>query len=274
MNLDFTEDEIRRYSRHILLPEVGGTGQARLRDARVLVVGAGGLGSPVLLYLAAAGVGTIGLIDDDVVDISNLQRQIAHTTQSIGTAKVQSAAATARAINPNVTIEEHQTRLTPDNALDLVSRYDLVCDGTDNFATRFLVADACVLARRALVSAAVLRFDGQLSVFKPHAGAEFPCYRCLYPEPPPEGMVPSCSEAGVFGAVVGVMGTLQATEALKELLGIGETLAGKLLIWDALASRFRMVRLKRDPQCRACGTEARLRDLSSHRAAPETACAV
>jgi adenylyltransferase/sulfurtransferase len=274
MNLDFTEEEIRRYSRHILLPEVGGTGQARLREARVLVVGAGGLGSPALLYLAAAGVGTIGLIDDDVVDISNLQRQIAHTTASIGLPKVRSAAASVRAINPHVAIEEHQKRLTPENALDLVSRYDLVCDGTDNFATRFLVADACVLARRTLVSAAVLRFDGQLSVFKPHAGAEFPCYRCLYPEPPPEGMVPSCSEAGVFGAVVGVMGTLQATEALKELLGIGETLAGRLLIWDALASRFRMVRLKRDPQCRACGAEAALRDLSSHRPAPEPACAV
>jgi adenylyltransferase/sulfurtransferase len=274
MNLDFTEEEIQRYSRHILLPEVGGTGQARLREARVLVVGAGGLGSPVLLYLAAAGVGAIGLIDDDVVDISNLQRQIAHTTQAIGTPKVGSAAASARAINPHVTIEEHQVRLGPANALDLVSRYDLVCDGTDNFATRFLVADACVLARRTLVSAAVLRFDGQLSVFKPHAGAGFPCYRCLYPEPPPEGMVPSCSEAGVFGAVVGVMGTLQATEALKELLGIGETLAGKLVIWDALASRFRVVRLKRDPQCRACGAEATLRDLSWHCAAPAAACAV
>ena len=274
MNLHFSEEEIRRYSRHILLPEVGGTGQAKLRSARVLVVGAGGLGSPVLLYLAAAGVGTIGLIDHDVVDISNLQRQIAHTTQSVGAPKVRSAAASARAINPHVTIEEHQERLTPAIALDLVPRYDLVCDGTDNFPTRFLVADACVLARRTLVSAAVLRFDGQLSVFKPHAGDEFPCYRCLYPEPPPEGMVPSCSEAGVFGAVTGVMGTLQATEALKELLGIGETLAGKLLIWDALASRFRVVKLRRDPGCAACGAQATLHDLSAHQPAPEAACAV
>jgi len=274
MNLDFTEDDIRRYSRHILLPEVGGIGQARLRDARVLVVGAGGLGSPLLLYLAAAGVGTIGLVDDDVVDISNLQRQVVHTTAAIGVAKVRSAAATARALNPGVTIEEHQTRLTPLNALDLVGAYDLVCDGTDNFATRFLVADACVLAGRTLVSAAVLRFDGQLSTFKPQAGPDFPCYRCLYPEPPPDGMIPSCSEAGVFGAVTGVMGTLQATEVLKELLGIGETLAGKLLIWDALATRFRVVRLRRDPQCAACGEHATLRDLSSHQTIPEAACAV
>jgi molybdopterin-synthase adenylyltransferase len=228
----------------------------------------------VLLYLAAAGVGTIGLIDHDVVDISNLQRQIAHTTQSIGQMKVHSAAVSARAINPHVAIEEHQERLSPGNALDLVSRYDLVCDGTDNFPTRFLVADACVLARRTLVSAAVLRFDGQLSVFKPHAGAEFPCYRCLYPEPPPEGVVPSCSEAGVFGAVTGVMGTLQATEALKELLGIGDTMAGRLLIWDALAARFRTVKLRRDPGCAACGERATLHDLSSHQPAPETACAI
>ena len=274
MDLDFTEEEIRRYSRHILLPEVGGTGQAKLRSARVLLIGAGGLGSPLLLYLAAAGVGTIGLIDHDVVDISNLQRQIAHRTESLGAPKVRSAAASARAINPHVTIEEHPEKLTPANALDLVSRYDLVCDGTDNFPTRFLVADACVLARRTLVSAAVLRFDGQLAVFKPHAGEEFPCYRCLYPEPPPEGLVPSCSEAGVFGAVVGVMGTLQATEALKELLGIGETMAGRLLIWDALAARFRVVKLRRDPDCAACGVHATLHDLASHQTAPEVACAV
>ena len=273
MNLDFTDEEVRRYSRHILLQEVGGTGQAKLRAARVLAIGAGGLGSPLLLYLAAAGIGAIGLVDDDTVDISNLQRQVAHTTASIGAPKVASAAAAARAINPGVTIEAHETRLTAGNALDLVSRYDLVCDGTDNFATRFLVSDACVLARRTLVSAAVLRFDGQLSTFKPHAG-DFPCYRCLYPEPPPDGLVPSCSEAGVLGAVTGVMGTLQATEVLKELLGIGETLAGRLLIWDALATRFRVVRLKRDPECRACGAHATLHDLSGHAPATEPACAV
>jgi molybdopterin/thiamine biosynthesis adenylyltransferase len=274
MNLDFTEAEISRYSRHILLPEVGGTGQATLRASRVLLVGAGGLGSPLILYLAAAGIGTIGVVDDDDVELSNLQRQVAHRTADIGTAKVASAAAAATAINPLVTIETHRTRLTAGNALDLIGRYDLVCDGTDNFATRFLVADACVLAKRTLVSAAVLRFEGQLSVFKPHAGPEFPCYRCLYPEPPPPGLVPSCSEAGVLGAVTGVMGTLQATEVLKELLGIGDTLAGQLLLWDALATRFRTVRLKRDPHCPACSATATLHDLTAHAVTKEPACAI
>lgn len=267
MDLDFTEDEIRRYSRHILLAEVGGTGQARLKAARVLIVGAGGLGSPLALYLAAAGVGTIGIIDDDQVEISNLQRQVAHTTDRIGSLKVESAAAAMRAINPDVEVELHATRIGPDNALELVARYDIVCDGTDNFATRFLVADACVLARRTLVSAAVLRFDGQLSVFKPHAHEGNPCYRCLYPEAPPAGLVPSCSEAGVLGAVTGVMGTLQATETLKEILGIGESLSGRLLIWDALAARIRTVRLRQDPDCALCGPHARITDLSAHRGA-------
>ena len=232
MSLDFSEDEIVRYSRHILLPEVGGTGQARLREARVLVVGAGGLGSPLALYLAAAGIGTLGLVDDDRVELSNLQRQVAHTASRLGQPKVHSAAEAARAINPAVRVEAHQTRLTAGNALDLVGAYDLVCDGSDNFATRFLVADACALARRTLVSAAVLRFDGQLSTFKPHAGG--PCYRCLHPAPPPPGLIPSCGEAGILGAVTGVMGSLQATEVLKEVLGIGEGLSGRLLIWDAL----------------------------------------
>ena len=253
MDLDFTEAEISRYSRHILLPDVGGTGQARLRAARVLVVGAGGLGSPLLLYLAAAGVGTIGLIDHDHVELSNLQRQIAHGTDDLGRAKVESAAAAARRINPDVTIEPHRLRLDAGNARALVAGYDIVCDGTDNFATRFLVADACVAERRTLVSAAVLRFEGQLATFKPHAGADLPCYRCLYPAPPPPNLVPSCSEAGVLGAVTGVMGTLQATEVLKEILGIGDSLAGRLLIWDALAARFRTIRLRRDPACAGCG---------------------
>lgn len=270
MDLDFTEDEIRRYSRHILLAEVGGIGQAKLKAARVLVVGAGGLGSPLTLYLAAAGIGTIGIVDDDRVELSNLQRQIAHTTDSIGEAKVASAARSALAINPGVRIETHATRLSADNALELIARYDVVCDGTDNFATRFLVADACVLARRTLVSAAVLRFEGQLSVFRPDG----PCYRCLYPEPPPEGTVPTCSEAGVLGAVTGVMGTLQATETLKEILGVGETLAGRLLIWDALATRFRTVRLHRDQHCAACGESATITDLSRHRDAAAPACSV
>ncbi len=262
MDLDFTEDEISRYSRHILLAEVGGVGQAKLRAARVLIIGAGGLGSPLALYLAAAGVGTLGLVDDDVVDLSNLQRQIAHTTDRVGQPKVQSAAAAARAINPAVKIEVHRTRLDDRNALGLIAGYDLVCDGSDNFPTRFLVSDACVLARRTLVSAAVLRFDGQLSTFKPHVGG--PCYRCLHPAPPPDGMIPSCSEAGILGAVTGVMGSLQATEALKEIMGIGEGLSGRLMIWDALAARVRTVGLRRDPACPACGDAPTLRDLSAH----------
>jgi len=261
MDMDFTEDEIGRYSRHILLAEVGGVGQAKLRAARVLVVGAGGLGSPLVLYLAAAGVGTIGLIDDDVVELSNLQRQIAHTMDRLGTPKVASAAAAARAINPDVSIEAHEARLTPENALALVGQYDIVCDGSDNFATRFLVADACVLAARTLVSAAVLRFDGQLSTFKPHLDPEGPCYRCLHPAPPPDGMIPSCSEAGILGAVTGVMGSLQATEVLKEIMGIGEGLSGRLVIWDALSARFRTVRLRRDPGCALCGPQPRITSL-------------
>ena len=249
-NTDFTDDEIARYSRHILLEEVGGEGQAKLRAARVLIVGAGGLGSPLLLYLAAAGIGTIGLIDDDAVDLSNLQRQIAHTTPRLGQPKVHSATQAAHAINPATIIEPHQLRLTEANAAELVAAYDITCDGSDNFPTRFLVADACLAARRTLVSAAVLRFDGQLSTFKPHEGG--PCYRCLHPAPPPEGAFPSCSEAGILGAVTGVMGTLQATEVLKEILGIGETLSGRLLLWDALATRIRTIRLPKDPACPAC----------------------
>ncbi len=272
MDLDFSEADIQRYSRHILLAEVGGTGQAKLGAARVLIVGAGGLGSPLLLYLAAAGVGTIGIIDDDVVELSNLQRQVAHGTDRLGMAKVESAAMAARAINPGVRIEPHAVRLDAANAAALIDGYDIVCDGSDNFATRFLVADACALGRRTLISAAVLRFEGQLSTFKPHAGG--PCYRCLYPEPPPPGLVPSCSEAGVLGAVTGVMGTLQATEVLKEILGIGEGLSGRLLIWDALAMRFRVIRLPRDPGCALCGPAPSLRDLAHHARSEAPACGV
>lgn len=262
MQPDLSEEDIRRYSRHILLAEVGGIGQNRLKQARVLVIGAGGLGSPLILYLAAAGIGTIGIIDSDTVEVSNLQRQIAHTTTGIGRSKAESAASTAHAINPTINFEIHDIQLTAANAIDLVSQFDIICDGTDNFPTRFLVADACVLARRTLISAAVLRFDGQLSVFKPHEVG--PCYRCLYPEPPPRGLVPTCSEAGVLGAVTGVMGALQATEVLKEVLGIGESLAGKLLVWDALATRFRTVKLPRDPECLLCSSKATVRDLSAH----------
>jgi adenylyltransferase/sulfurtransferase len=252
MDREFSEDEINRYSRHILLKEVGGEGQAKLMAARVLVVGAGGLGSPLILYLAAAGVGTIGIIDDDRVELSNLQRQIAHGVDQLGRYKVESAAAAVQAINPAVVVEAHPLRLTAENAAELIEQYDLVCDGSDNFATRFLVADACVLAKRTLVSAAVLRFDGQLSTFKPHADPDGPCYRCLYPAPPPDGLIPSCGEAGILGAVTGVMGSLQATEVLKEIMGIGEGLSGRLVIWDALSSRFRTIRLRRDPACAVC----------------------
>jgi adenylyltransferase/sulfurtransferase len=271
--MDFTEDQIQRYARHILLPEVGGEGQARLNAARVLIIGAGGLGSPVALYLAAAGVGTIGIVDDDRVELSNLQRQVAHTTARIGETKVASATAAMTAINPEVRVVQHATRITAANAMDLVSAYDLVCDGSDNFATRFLVADACHLAGRTLVSAAVLRFEGQLSTFRSHRKGE-PCYRCLHPSPPPDGMVPSCAEAGVFGAVTGVLGTLQATEVLKEIIGIGESMSGRLLLWDALAARFRTVRLSPDPACALCGPHATITDLSAHETLPAPACTV
>lgn len=253
MDLDFSEAEIQRYARHILLKEVGGTGQARLKAGSVLIVGAGGLGSPLALYLAAAGVGRIGICDADTLELSNLQRQVAHATDSVGRKKVESAAGAMRRLNPEVTVEALDARLDAGNVAALIGPYDIICDGTDNFDTRFLLSDACVAARKTLVSAAVLRFEGQLSVFKPHAGPAHPCYRCLYPEPPPAGLVPSCSEAGVLGAVTGVMGTLQATEVLKEFLEIGETLSGRLLIWDALRTEFRTIRLRRDPHCPSCG---------------------
>src|SRR3954467_8773774 len=218
------DEQLERYARHIVLREVGGAGQAKLLNARVLVIGAGGLGSPLVLYLAAAGVGTIGVVDSDVVDLSNLQRQIAHTTDRVGLSKVVSAGRAAAGINPEVKIAEYHGRIGLDNARALVRDYDVIADGSDNFPTRFLINDACFFEKRTLVSAAVLRFDGQLATFKPHAGG--PCYRCIYPEPPPPGQIPSCDEAGVLGAVAGVLGTLQATEVLKELLGIGESMAG------------------------------------------------
>lgn len=266
--IDFREDQLQRYARHILLPEVGGIGQEKLLESRVLVVGAGGLGSPLLHYLAAAGVGTLGIVDHDTVDLSNLQRQVIHTTERVGRPKVESAVEAIRALNPDVTVEAHAGRIDADNVLDLVSRYDVVADGTDNFATRFLLNDACFFAGRTLVSAALLRFDGQLSTFKAHlnAGADdpHPCYRCLFPEPPPPGLVPSCSEAGVFGAVAGAVGTLQAVEVLKELLGIGEGLSGRLLLYDGLAASFRKIKLKRDPGCPLCGASPSIRDLSLH----------
>ncbi len=260
MNLGFTDDEVTRYSRNILLAEVGGTGQARLRAARVLVVGAGGLGCPLALYLAAAGIGTIGVVDDDAVELSNLQRQIGHATGRIGQRKVASLAAGVAALNPTTRLEPHAVRLAAANAASLVAGYDLVCDASDNVPTRYLLNDACVLAGKTLVSAAAVRFDGQLATFRPGG----PCYRCLYPSPPPSGSVPTCGEAGVLGAVTGVMGSLQATETLKEVLGVGDGLAGRLLLWDALGARFHTVALPRDPDCPACGGHPSIRDLSAH----------
>ncbi|VBB68973.1 Sulfur carrier protein adenylyltransferase ThiF [invertebrate metagenome] len=259
--MEFSEAQVQRYARHILLPEVGGIGQARLLAARVLVVGAGGLGSPLLLYLAAAGVGTLGVVDNDMVELSNLQRQIAHATAMLGHPKVDSAAAAIRALNPEVKVEPYQVRLCPDNALNLISRYDVVADGSDNFQTRFLVNDACFFAGKPLVSAAILRFDGQLATFRPSG----PCYRCLFPALPPPEQVQACTEAGVLGAVTGVLGALQATEVVKEILSIGTSMAGALLIYDALRTTFRRIRVKPDPSCPLCGSAPTLQDLSSHR---------
>ena len=262
--MDFTDDQIQRYARHIILPEIGGTGQSKLLDARVLVVGAGGLGAPVLLYLAAAGIGTIGVIDDDTVDLSNLQRQVVHDTGTIGVAKVDSAASRISAINPDVAVERHLVRLTADNAMELIAGYDIVADGSDNFATRYLVNDACYLAGKPLVSAAMLRFDGQISTFKAHEGPPHPCYRCVFPEAPPPGTIPSCSEAGVLGALAGLVGSMQAVEVVKEVLGIGDSLSGRLMMIESLASAFRTLKVPRDPDCALCGSQATITDLSAH----------
>jgi molybdopterin/thiamine biosynthesis adenylyltransferase len=259
-----SDEELERYARHIVLREVGGVGQARLKAARVLVIGAGGLGSPLILYLAAAGVGTLGIVDFDQVSLSNLQRQIAHRTADIGRPKTESARDAVAAINPETTVELHPVRLDAANAADLIARYDIVADGSDNFDTRFLVNDACYFAQKTLVSAAVTEFDGQLSTYKAHAGDDLPCYRCLFPAPPPPGTAPSCSETGILGAAAGVMGTLQALEVLKEILSLGESLAGKLLIYDALSTRFRTVRMRPDPACPLCGPKAVIRDLMGH----------
>jgi len=250
--MSLTDEELDRYARHIVLREVGGTGQARLKAARVLVVGAGGLGSPVILYLAAAGVGTIGVADFDIVSLSNLQRQIAHRTADVGRRKTDSATDAAQAINPNVRIVPHTTRLTAENALEIIAQYDIVADGSDNFDTRFLINDACFFAKKMLISAAVTEFEGQLATFKAHEKTG-PCYRCLFPEPPPVGTIPNCSETGVLGAAAGVMGSLQALEVIKEITGAGQSMAGRLLIYEALATRFRTVRVKPDPECRLCG---------------------
>ncbi len=244
-------EEVRRYQRHLSLPGVGIEGQQRLRHARVLIVGAGGLGSPTALYLAAAGVGTIGLVDNDVVDESNLQRQILHGTKDIGRSKLDSARDRLHDVNPYVQVITHATWLTSQNALEIIADYDIVLDGTDNFATRYLINDACVLLGKPNVHGAIFRFDGQASVF---ATANGPCYRCLYPEPPPPGSVPDCAEGGVFGVLPGLVGTIQAVETIKLILNTGDSLAGRLLIIDTMSMQFRQVRIERDPTCPACGT--------------------
>jgi molybdopterin-synthase adenylyltransferase len=250
--MEFTEAQFQRYARHLILDEVGEEGQSRLMRSRVLVVGAGGLGSPVLLYLAAAGIGTIGVVDDDRVDLTNLQRQIVHATPEVGELKVDSARSRLLAINPEIRIETHAVRLVPENAAALVGGYDLVADGSDNFATRYLLTDCCCRLQKPLVAAALSPFEGQLSTFRPYLGEGHPCYRCLFREPPPPDLVPRCEEAGILGAVAGVVGTLQAVEVLKELLGLGESLDGTLLLYDALRTRFHTIRIAKDPDCPTC----------------------
>jgi adenylyltransferase/sulfurtransferase len=245
-----TNEEIQRYSRHLILPEVGMDGQLKLKQAKVLLVGTGGLGSPMALYLAAAGVGTLGLVDFDVVDVTNLQRQVIHGTGDVGRKKIDSAEDTLRDINPNVNIVRHEVALTSDNALEIIREYDIVADGTDNFPTRYLVNDACVLLRKPNAYGSIFRFEGQASVFAMEDG---PCYRCLYPEPPPPGLVPSCAEGGVLGILPGVVGLIQATEVVKLILGKGETLKGRLVLYDALNMKFRELKLRRNPECPVCG---------------------
>ncbi|MGH9406618.1 MAG: molybdopterin-synthase adenylyltransferase MoeB [Terriglobia bacterium] len=250
MNPQLTRDEILRYSRHLIMPEVGMSGQLKLKQARVLCIGAGGLGAPLALYLAAAGVGMLGMVDFDVVDFTNLQRQVIHGTADVGKAKLESARESIQAINPNVSVVPFETRLTSDNALGIFKDFDIIADGTDNFPTRYLVNDACVLQHKPNVYASIFRFEGQASVFYADRG---PCYRCLYPEPPPPGLVPSCAEGGVLGVLPGVMGCVQALEVIKLILGKGEPLIGRLLLFDALGMRWRELRLRKNPECPVCG---------------------
>ena len=252
-----TPDEVMRYSRHIIMPQVGPQGQRKLRAAKVLVVGAGGLGGPVALYLALAGVGTIGLCEFDTVDLSNLQRQVLHQTADVGRPKLQSAQETIAAYNPHVKVIGHPLPLTSDNAMAIIPNYDIVVNGADNFATRYLVNDACYLAGKTLVDGAILLFDGQATVYKPGSG----CYRCLYPDPPPPGLVPSCAEAGVLGAITGIVGSIQATEVFKQILGIGNPLVNRLLLIDALTMEFRTMKIRRDPNCPLCGDHPTVKTL-------------
>ncbi len=260
--MEFTEEQIERYSRQMILEDVGGKGQHKLGQAKVLVVGAGGLGSPIALYLGAAGIGVIGLIDGDVVDLSNLQRQVLHTTPHVGMPKVESGRRLLEALNPHVQVKTYQEPLGAENILNLLPEYDLVLDGSDNFGTRFLVNDACFFTGKTLISGSIFRFEGQLATIKPHAG--YPCYRCLYPEPPPAGLVPNCQEAGVLGVLAGTIGILQANEAIKEILNIGDTLANHLLIYDALDMKFRKVSRPKDPTCPLCGVTPTITTLEEH----------
>jgi adenylyltransferase/sulfurtransferase len=255
---DLTVDEVRRYSRHLIIPDVGKTGQRRLKNAKVLCVGAGGLGSPALMYLAAAGVGTLGIVDFDVVDESNLQRQIIHGQSDIGRPKAVSAMETINGINPLVKVILHEVRLDSDNAMEIFADYDLIVDGTDNFATRYLVNDACVLLGKPYVWGSIYRFDGQASVFWAEHG---PCYRCLYPEPPPPGMVPSCAEGGVLGVLCGTIGSIQVNEAIKVITGIGDPMVGRLMVYDALDMSFRSVKVRKDPECPVCGKNPTITEL-------------
>jgi len=261
--IDLTNEEILRYSRHLIIPEVGMIGQKKLKAARVLMIGAGGLGSPVGLYLAAAGVGHLGIIDFDIVDQTNLQRQILHTTKDVGRSKLDSARETISEINPNVKIETYETRLTSENALEIFSKYDLIVDGADNFPTRYLVNDACVLLGKPYVYGSIFRFDGQVTVFQPKDG---PCYRCLYPAPPPPGLVPSCAEGGVLGILPGIIGSLQALEAIKLIIGQGVPLIGRLLLFDALKLKFRELKLHKNPGCPVCGEHPTIHELIDYEA--------
>jgi adenylyltransferase/sulfurtransferase len=251
-DFDFTEDEIQRYARHITLPQVGGVGQRKLMNAKVLVIGAGGLGSPLLLYLAAAGVGTIGIIDDDLVELSNLQRQIIHKTNKVGTAKTDSAKETILSINPNINVITYKERFTIYNAEKIASNFDIVADGSDNFGTRFLTNDVCYLLKIPLVSAAILRFEGQISTYSAYKDFNC-CYRCLWPKPPPEGLIATCGEAGVFGALAGSIGSIQGIEVLKEILEIGKSLNNYLIIFDTLSVEMRKVKINKDNNCKLCG---------------------
>jgi molybdopterin/thiamine biosynthesis adenylyltransferase len=261
--MEFTEEQLQRYSRHIILPEVGGKGQKKLLRSKVFLVGAGGLGCPVGLYLAAAGIGTIGIIDNDTVELSNLQRQIAHSTQTLGKLKIESAKATFEALNPDVNVIGIKERINKDNVLDLIKDYDIVVDGSDNFPTRYLMNDACVMLKKPLVSGAILRFEGQVTTIVPGDGH---CYRCLFEQMPPAGLVPSCQEAGVIGAIPGVVGSLQAIEVFKLILGKGDILKNMLLIYDALKTTFRRVKVPKNPDCPVCGDHPTITELQDYEA--------